>query len=109
FPGLSFSHIQRVVRKGELRVDSRRVDSKDRLKAGQPVRIPPLSTAPASPPSQASPEAEKTRSFLRSITLHEDDDVLVLNKPMGLSVQGGSGTVRHIDGMLDVFRDASGQ
>src|SRR6185369_5110570 len=42
FPGLSFSHIQRVVRKGELRVDGKRVDSKDRLEEGQSVRIPPL-------------------------------------------------------------------
>ena len=42
FPGLSFSHIQRIVRKGELRVNGRRADSKDRLEAGQSVRIPPL-------------------------------------------------------------------
>src|SRR5262249_35921814 len=41
--------------------------------------------------------------------LHEDADVLVLNKPMGLSVQGGSGTTRHVDGMLDVMRDRNGQ
>ena len=42
FPGLSFSHIQRVIRKGELRVDGKRVDGKDRLAAGQAVRIPPV-------------------------------------------------------------------
>src|SRR5262245_57843634 len=42
FPGLSFSHIQRVIRKGELRVDGRRVDGKDRLRAGSAVRIPPV-------------------------------------------------------------------
>ena len=43
FPGLSFSHIQRVVRKGELRVNGKRADSKDRLEEGQSVSIPPLS------------------------------------------------------------------
>src|ERR1700728_3815044 len=42
FPGLSFSHIQRIVRKGELRVNGKRADSKDRLEEGQNVRIPPL-------------------------------------------------------------------
>src|SRR4029434_7836352 len=42
FPGLSYSHIQRIVRKGELRVDGKRADSKDRIKAGQAIRIPPL-------------------------------------------------------------------
>ena len=42
FPGLSFSHIQRIVRKGELRVNGKRADSKDRLEEGQSIRIPPL-------------------------------------------------------------------
>jgi 23S rRNA pseudouridine955/2504/2580 synthase len=108
FPSLSFSHIQRVIRKGELRVDGKRVDGKDRLEEGQTVRIPPLRLdAPkATGPSEAE---EKTREFLRSITLFEDADVLVFNKPMGLSVQGGSGTTRHLDGMLDVMRDRHGQ
>jgi 23S rRNA pseudouridine955/2504/2580 synthase len=108
FPTLSFSHIQRIIRKGELRVNGRRAQPKDRLAAGQAVRIPPLrldQPKPARPDS----EADKTRAFLKSITLHEDADVLVLNKPMGLAVQGGSGTVKHLDGMLEVLRDAHGQ
>lgn len=108
FPGLSFSHIQRVVRKGELRVDGKRVDSKDRLAAGQKVRIPPLKLQPPAG-AQTSPADEQTRAFLRSITLFEDADVLVLNKPAGLAVQGGSGTTKHVDGMLDVLRDKQGQ
>src|SRR5919112_3598421 len=73
FPGLSFSHIQRVIRKGELRVNGRRVDSKDRLKAGQTVRIPPLKTEPPKPAEGTSKGVqESTRDFLRSITLLED-------------------------------------
>jgi 23S rRNA pseudouridine955/2504/2580 synthase len=107
FPGLAFSHIQRVIRKGELRVNGRRVEPKDRLAAGQAVRIPPLRLE--APPREAQGDVEKTRAFLRSITLHEDADVLVLNKPMGLAVQGGSGTVRHLDGMLEALRDDKGQ
>ena len=108
FPALSFSHIQRIIRKGELRVNGRRAQPKDRLAAGQAVRIPPLrldQPKPARPDS----EADKTRAYLKSITLHEDADVMVLNKPMGLAVQGGSGTVKHLDGMLEVLRDAHGQ
>jgi 23S rRNA pseudouridine955/2504/2580 synthase len=110
FPGLSFSHIQRVIRKGELRVNGKRVDSKDRLAAGQAVRIPPLK-AEAPKPAEGTPASEnaKTREFLKSITLFEDADVLVLNKPAGLAVQGGSGTVRHVDGLLEVMRDRAGQ
>jgi 23S rRNA pseudouridine955/2504/2580 synthase len=107
FPGLSFSHIQRVIRKGELRVDGKRVDGKDRLTAGQSVRIPPLRLE--AKPARGAEEDAKTRQFLKSITLYEDADVLVLNKPMGLAVQGGSGMVKHVDGMLDSLRDKDGQ
>src|SRR5947208_3056493 len=89
FPGLSFSHIQRIVRKGELRVNGKRVDSKDRLQVGQAVRIPPLRLDPAKPRSPTSEADEKTHAFLKSITLYEDADLMVLNKPMGLAVQGG--------------------
>src|SRR5438128_5815200 len=102
-PGLWFSQPRRIVRKGEVRVDSRRVDTKARLAIGQQVRIPPLKlNVPKR--TALSPQDEKTRDFLKSITLFEDADVMVLNKPMGLSVQGGSGTTRHIDGMLEVLR-----
>jgi 23S rRNA pseudouridine955/2504/2580 synthase len=109
FPGLSFSHIQRIIRKGELRVNGRRAQPKQRLEAGQAVRIPPLKLDAPKPRAAGSEADERTRAFLKSITLYEDADVLVLNKPMGLAVQGGSGTTRHIDGMLDVLRDAHGQ
>jgi 23S rRNA pseudouridine955/2504/2580 synthase len=108
FPGLSFSHIQRVIRKGELRVDGKRVEPKDRLEAGQKVRMPPFKHEPPKPREGAS-EDVKTRAYLKSITLYEDDDVMVLNKPFGLAVQGGSGTTRHVDGMLDVLRGRDGQ
>ncbi|TAK49164.1 MAG: RluA family pseudouridine synthase [Xanthobacteraceae bacterium] len=109
FPGLSFSHIQRIIRKGELRVNGKRADSKDRLEPGQAVRVPPLRLDAPKKSSGLSEAEEKTRDFLRDITLFEDADVLVLNKPAGLAVQGGSGTTRHVDGMLEVLRDARGQ
>ena len=103
FPGLSFSHIQRIIRKGEVRVNGKRSAPKARLETGQALRIPPLKLqAPA--PRDDAPQAQKDRAYIKSITLYEDDDVLVLNKPMGLAVQGGSGTVRHLDGMLGALR-----
>jgi 23S rRNA pseudouridine955/2504/2580 synthase len=108
FPGLSFSHIQRIIRKGEVRVNGKRAEPKNRLRAGQAVRIPPLKLEPPKPRERTG-EDEKNRAFLKSITLHEDDDVLVLNKPMGLAVQGGPGIVRHVDGMLAALQDRHGQ
>jgi 23S rRNA pseudouridine955/2504/2580 synthase len=108
FPGLSFSHIQRIIRKGEVRVNGKRAQPKDRLQAGQAVRIPPLKLDAPKPRDNAT-EDQKNRAFIKSITLHEDADVMALNKPMGLAVQGGSGTVRHLDGMLDSLRGKDGQ
>ncbi|UFZ06416.1 RluA family pseudouridine synthase [Bradyrhizobium ontarionense] len=109
FPGLSFSHIQRIVRKGELRVNGKRADSKDRLEEGQSVRIPPLKLDAPKVSGALSEAEQKTLDSLKAMTLYEDDDVLVLNKPAGLAVQGGSGMTRHIDQMLEVMRDAKGQ
>jgi 23S rRNA pseudouridine955/2504/2580 synthase len=109
FPGLSFSHIQRVIRKGEVRINGKRTEPKNRLEAGQTVRIPPLRLDQPKPRAPGDEADEKTREFLKSITIYEDADVLVFNKPMGLAVQGGSGTTRHLDGMLEVLRDAHGQ
>ena len=109
FPGLSFSHIQRIVRKGELRVNGKRADSKDRLEEGQSVRIPPLKLEAPRQATQLSEAEARTLAALKAMTLYEDDDVLVLNKPAGLAVQGGSGTTRHVDQMLEVMRDAKGQ
>src|SRR4026207_1457985 len=68
FPGLSFSHIQRIIRKGEVRVNGKRTQPKARLEAGQAVRIPPLKVeAPA--PRDDAPAAQKDRALLKSIIL----------------------------------------
>jgi 23S rRNA pseudouridine955/2504/2580 synthase len=86
-----------------VRVNGKRAQPKDRLLKGQAIRIPPLKIEPPKPRDDA-PGGQKDRAFIKSITLYEDDDVLVLNKPMGLAVQGGSGTTKHVDGMLGALR-----
>ena len=69
FPGLSFSHIQRIIRKGEVRVNGKRAQPKDRLEAGQAVRIPPLKLDAPKPRARRHARTQKTRAFLNSITL----------------------------------------
>src|SRR5262245_4613321 len=69
FPSLSFSHIQRVIRKGELRVNGRRAQPKQRLEAGQAVRIPPLRLDQPQSGAPASEADAKTREFLKSTTV----------------------------------------
>jgi 23S rRNA pseudouridine955/2504/2580 synthase len=109
FPQLAFTHIQRIVRKGELRIDGRRAKPNERLEPGQKVRLPPLKLDQPRPVARSAAKDQDDRDFLKSITLYEDKDVLIINKPMGLAVQGGSGTKRHVDGLLESMRDAEGQ
>ncbi|WP_372425630.1 RluA family pseudouridine synthase [Salinarimonas chemoclinalis] len=107
FPQLAFTHIQRIIRTGQLRVDGKRMKPNDRLAAGQSVRVPPLKMEEQRPRSPTRNESDA--AFLQSITLYEDKDVLVLNKPAGLASQGGSGTTRHVDGLLEALRDEKGE
>lgn len=109
FPTLSFGHLQKLVRTGQVRVEGARAKTQTRLEAGQTIRIPPLKLEDEEgKPRPPKPRTEDER-FLREIILFEDKDVMVLNKPAGLAVQGGPGTTRHIDGLLESMRDAEGQ
>jgi 23S rRNA pseudouridine955/2504/2580 synthase len=105
-PSLSLSHLNKIVRTGQVRVDGARVKTATRLAAGQTVRVPPLDVAP--PP--AKPQISRAdQEALSAMILFEDDHLIVLNKPFGLAVQGGSGTKHHIDGMLASLPNARGE
>ena len=109
FPQLPFTRVQSIVRKGELRVDGKRAKPSDHLMPGMSVRVPPLKLDPvATRPRSLSRDASDA-DFIRSLILYEDADMMVLNKPFGLAVQGGSGTVRHVDGLLEALTGADGQ
>ncbi|MEN2979915.1 RluA family pseudouridine synthase [Tistrella bauzanensis] len=104
-PGLGFAEAQRWSRTGQVRVDGKRAKPDLRLTAGATVRLPPL----ALPMLEAAAEGRVAQratgaedaAFLRSRVLVETDDLILIDKPSGLAVQGGSGTDRHLDGMLD--------
>ena len=98
--------LEKLLRTGQVRVDGGRVKANTRLEAGQSVRVPPLPDAPP-PPGTAKPLSKADRAFLKSITLYEDDDLLILNKPSGLAVQGGTKTAQHIDRLLEGMGDSS--
>jgi 23S rRNA pseudouridine955/2504/2580 synthase len=105
-PALSLSHLNKIVRTGEVRVDGSRVKASTRLAEGQSVRVPPLRVeAPLLRPRKISPDEIRA---LKDIILFEDRDLLVLNKPFGLAVQGGSGQTRHIDGILAAMPNERG-
>jgi 23S rRNA pseudouridine955/2504/2580 synthase len=100
YPVLALSHLAKICRKGEVRADGKRVETSTRLEEGQKIRVPPLKLDTPAAPAVKRASPEDARDIAR-MTLFEDKDVLVLNKPFGLAVQGGSGTKRHVDGMLE--------
>lgn len=106
YPDLAFGRLQRILRKGEVRVDRGRVKSSTRLAAGQIVRVPPMGEAKeTSTPAISIDDAR----FLRDIMLYEDDEIYVFNKPSGLAVQGGTSTKRHMDGLLAALPNKKGE
>jgi 23S rRNA pseudouridine955/2504/2580 synthase len=102
FPGLPFVRLQKLLRTGQFRVDGRRPQPGQRLVAGQTVRVPPLPEAAAEPPPAGPrPLAAADRAFVRGLVLYEDERLIALAKPPGLAVQGGTGTTRHLDALLE--------
>ena len=104
YPELPHSRLEKLLRTGQVRVDGSRAKSSTRLAPGQRVRVPPLPDAPP-PPSPGRRLSKSDRDFLASITLYEDDDLLILNKPPGIAVQGGTKTPHHIDRLLEAMGD----
>ncbi len=86
--GVPRSRIYRILRKGEVRVNKGRVGPSYKLRAGDSVRIPPVKTGDAAPAPRAS---DGLRERLEGAVLFENDGVLVLDKPAGMAVHGGSG------------------
>ena len=111
FPDLTYGRLQKLLRSGQIRVDAKRVQSNTRLEGGQQIRVPKSAReAPVAKPSVRPPPgvSKADRRLIEELILHEDDSVLVLNKPYGIAVQGGTGTKRHIDGLLEGMTDRFG-
>ncbi|MEM7723443.1 MAG: RluA family pseudouridine synthase [Pseudomonadota bacterium] len=102
FPHVPQGRIEKMCRKGEIRVDGGRVKAATRLEAGQAVRIPPLpdSAAPA-PARQTVSDADA--EMIRNCVIYRDDHIIALNKPPGLPTQGGSKQTRHVDGLAEAL------
>ncbi len=104
YPALTQGALQKMLRTGQVRVDGRRAEANTRLLPGQEIRIPPMPDAPPPPPRAPKAVEERDRKALEAMVIHRDRDVLVLDKPHGLPVQGGPNIGRHLDGMLDALR-----
>jgi 23S rRNA pseudouridine955/2504/2580 synthase len=105
YPGLGHGHLEKMLRKRQIKVDGARAKTSTRLEAGQEIRIPPLDPILSEGvPVTTLRVSETEASDLQERVIYRDQDVLAINKPPGLAVQGGSRTHRHLDGMLDVLQ-----
>jgi len=111
YPGLGFGHLQKLLRSGQIRVDGGRVKADTRLELGQSVRVPPLEIDRKGdgPLTANTIRNQGDADVLAQMLLYEDPKVYVFNKPAGLAVQGGSGVVRHVDSMLEAWRNKKGE
>jgi 23S rRNA pseudouridine955/2504/2580 synthase len=112
FPGLGFGPLQKLLRSGQIRVDGGRVKSDTRVMAGQMIRIPPLQVdekAKGGPISPRDVRSSPDHELLSQMLIYEDPKVYIFNKPAGLAVQGGSGLSRHVDQMLEAWRNKKGE
>ncbi len=98
--GVPKSHVYRLLRKGEVRVNKGRAKPEYRLEPGDMVRLPPVRRAETAPPA---PRGRSTGLRLEERVLHEDERLIVLDKPSGIAVHGGSG-LSH--GVIEALRAA---
>lgn len=107
YPHVTHVLLEKLLRKGEVRLDGKRAKSADRIAAGQAMRLPPQvvhakDERPQKPAAQTKhPLATKDMGSLADRILYMDKQVIVIDKPPGLATQGGSGLTKHVDGMLD--------
>ena len=105
YPQVPHALLEKWLRTGQVRLDGKRVTAGVRVEAGQSVRVPPVPAAPVRPPATGRPAApsQAQADALKRAVLYRDDDMIILDKPAGLAVQGGTGMAHHLDGMLDVL------
>ena len=102
YPYLPLSRLQKLLRTKQIKIDGKKVDIAVKLQAGQHLRIPPLQDKP-----EVRGEHKINNSdaeYIKSLVIYKDENIIVLNKPSGLAVQGGTNTKKHIDGMLEALR-----
>lgn len=105
YPDVTFGMLQKLLRKGHIRLDGKRAKSNTRVETDQIVRVPPLNLEKRVYDNKPQTELHQDDIYyMQNMVLHMDDELIVLNKPSGLAVQGGTNTKRHIDGMLDALK-----
>lgn len=102
YPKLTQGWLQKAIRTKQIRVNGARTQASAHLSVGDEIRIPPIHDDKTEIKEKIL--SDKDVAYIQSLVIYKDEDVIVLNKPEGLAVQGGSGTTRHVDGLLEGLR-----
>lgn len=103
YPALSHGMLEKHLRKGDVRVDGKKAKSSDRLSEGQSleIRFRVEALQPSEKPKPAKrPVSPEDTKMMQNLVLYKDANIIVINKPFGLAVQGGTGISKSIDDML---------
>ena len=103
YPNLTLGRLQKLLRTKQIKVDGKRAETSLKLAAGSEVRVPPMDEQPETGANR-SEISRRDAEFILSLVIYKDDNIIVLNKPSGLAVQGGTNTSRQVDGMLEALR-----
>ena len=106
FPALKQSQIEKICRKGEVRIDGGRCKPATRLVQGNELRIPPLKSDEnfnKVPFVSQNVISDKNAKMIRDAIIYKDDHLIIINKPAGLPSQGGSKQSIHVDGLGDAI------
>lgn len=107
-PEIPYALVQKLIRKGAIRVEGKKAQTDTRLNAGQEVRLPAVEDRGPrkKPPPKPKPGDD---AYIKSLVIYDDGDVVALNKPGDIASQGGGGVERHIDGLLEFLKDRKGR
>ncbi len=107
-PDMPYVLAQKLMRKGQIRMDGKRVKPETRIIAGLDIKVPPFDVKERTHKPQKRDLSEADIDLIRSLVIYKDDDVIAINKPYGLASQGGTNTDRHVDAMLLALKNDEG-
>ena len=105
FKNLNYLNIQKLIRTGQIRINGKRVDGSKRLELGNKVRVPYIHRKDSNSKYLVFQSLnEFWKDFIKNNIIYKDKDILAINKPCGMAVQGGTKITNHLDDKLDFFR-----
>jgi 23S rRNA pseudouridine955/2504/2580 synthase len=100
YPGFPHAMLEKHLRKGQVRVDGRKAKTSDRVRAGQVITCPEMELKDKPKPKVRAEASEEQQAEIRKWVLHRDSNLIIINKPAGLAVQGGTKITKSVDSML---------